>query len=219
MKTNAAILFAVLALLGAAVDFVSKECAFRNLKHSPDAECRPLDRGDCACRATQADEVAISEGFFYIGHTWNPGIVFGLGQKAGPVFLWISVLAVPAIIAIFWSLKNPHWVMTASLGLILGGTIGNMYDRVRWGAVRDFIKFILPKYGVWPLFNIADSCICVGVALLTIEMVFFEEKKAKAPEPAPAAPPPAVPAGEPVPAPAAVPPPPEPPNPDAQPGS
>jgi signal peptidase II len=190
MKTRAATLFAVLALLGAAVDWVSKELAFRNLVVNHEIACAPEARRECACNPYgRVNEVAVIKGFFYIGHTWNPGIVFGVGQGLGPVFLWISIAAVPVIIAIFWSMKNPGWVMTASLGLILGGTIGNMYDRVRWGAVRDFIKFILPVYGVWPVFNIADSCICIGVFLLTVEMILFDEKKKKdepAPAPAPA---------------------------------
>jgi signal peptidase II len=129
-------------------------------------------------------DVAIIEGFFYMGKTTNRGIVFGIAPDAGPIFKIISVLAVPAIVFIFLSVKKPRWVLTASLALILGGTLGNMYDRLRYDEVRDFIKFYYGASNPWPLFNIADSCICVGVFLLTLEMLFFDEKKAKAEDPA-----------------------------------
>jgi len=154
------ITFAALALAGAAVDLISKAVAFRHIA--------PSDR-----------DVVVIDGFFEIGRTYNPGIVFGLAPGSSRVFLWISILAVPAIIAIFASLKRPKWVMTVSLGLILGGTIGNMYDRIVDGAVRDFIKFYYAPGKPWPMFNLADSCICVGVALLSLEMLFFDEKKPK----------------------------------------
>ena len=104
-------------------------------------------------------------------------------------------MAVPIILAIFYTVRKPKWILTISLGMILAGTIGNMYDRVfavidgvRIHEVRDFIKFYYrPASGpekVWPLFNLADAFICVGVLLLTIEMMFFDEKKKRPEEPA-----------------------------------
>src|SRR5262245_17346733 len=102
--------FFALALLGAAADLVTKGLVFHHLRNN--------------------DEVQIIDGWFAFGHTYNKGIVFGIGQQASRMFLWISILAVPAIAAIFFSIRKPKWVMTASLGLILGGTIGNMTDRI-----------------------------------------------------------------------------------------
>jgi len=155
--------FIAVALAAAAVDLWTKTLAFVNI---PDGGA----------------DVRVIEGFFSFGRTTNKGIVFGLFAEAGPIFLVVSILAVPAILFIFYSVKKPRWVLTASLALILGGTLGNMYDRVVFGEVRDFIKFY---YGtrVWPLFNLADSCICVGVALLSLEMLFFDEKKKRADDP------------------------------------
>ncbi|HEU4338950.1 MAG TPA: signal peptidase II, partial [Planctomycetota bacterium] len=150
--------FVALSLVAAALDLWTKQAAFA---HIPEGGL----------------EVPVIEGFFSFGRTTNKGIVFGLFPQAGPVFLVISVLAVPAILAIFLSIKKPRWVLTAALALILGGTLGNMYDRVfNEGQVRDFIKFYSGQK-VWPLFNIADSCICIGVLLLSLEMLFFDEKK------------------------------------------
>jgi signal peptidase II len=156
--------FMAFAFAGAVLDLLTKHLAFKYLASN--------------------EEVVIIDGFFEFGKTKNYGIVFGLFPHASRVFLWVSILAVPAIVAIFASLKKPRWVMTVSLALILAGTIGNMYDRITEGAVRDFIKFYVPslkswppRMVPWPLFNIADSCICVGVALLSLEMLFFDEKK------------------------------------------
>ncbi len=157
------IAFLALALVGAALDLVSKNAVFAKL--------------------SLGQEYEVIAGFFYYGCTTNSGIVFGWFQGGGPIFLVISILAVPIIVWIYWRVKSPIWVMTASLGLILAGTLGNLYDRVSFGHVRDFLKFQFGSY-VWPLFNIADSCICVGVVLLSIEMLFFEEKKQPVPLPA-----------------------------------
>ncbi len=169
-----ALLFFALALGGAGLDLLTKHWAFA---HNP-----------------YGLEIPIIEGFFSYGKTLNPGIIFGGFTRAPALWKWISVLAVPAILAIFFSVRRPKWILTISLGMILAGTIGNMYDRLAYDAVRDFIKFYV-REKVWPLFNLADSFICVGVFLLTVEMLFFDEKKKKKDEPAPVPPPaPAAPA-------------------------
>lgn len=165
-----AALFFSIALSGAALDLLTKHLAFLHVH--------------------DWDEVSVIDGFFKVGRTTNKGVVFGKFGDAPKVWLVISVAAVPAIIAIFFSGKRPKpWIQTISLGMILAGTIGNMTDRIAFGWVRDFIKFYwrTSPYGiekVWPLFNLADAYICVGVFLLSVEMMFFEEKKAKAPAPA-----------------------------------
>lgn len=178
---HAAVFFAI-ALSGAALDLLTKHLAFHHIG--------PYD-----------PEVRVIDGFFSFGRTTNPGIIFGKGAAAKPLWLVVSVLAVPAILAIYFSVKKPKWILTIALGMILAGTIGNMYDRVftEKGEVRDFIKFYVISGGrekVWPLFNLADSFICVGVFLLSIEMLFFDEKKKKPDEPPKVQPaPPAGPAG------------------------
>lgn len=166
---HAAVFFA-LALLGAALDLLTKHLAFLYIG--------PYD-----------PEVPVLDGLFSFGRTVNEGVIFGKFAGAKTLWLVVSIAAVPAILAIFFSVKKPNWVLTISLGLILAGTIGNMYDRVTVGAVRDFIKFYYVRadgtQAVWPLFNLADSCICVGVFLLTLEMLFFDEKKKKKKDEAP----------------------------------
>jgi len=164
------LLFLAVAALGAGTDLLTKHLAFKYIAHG-------------------YEEVPIIEGFFSYGRTTNPGVVFGMGAQAKTIWKIISVAAVPVILVIFYTVRKPKWILSISLGMILGGTIGNMYDRVFTDVheVRDFIKFIywLPWTGkkVWPLFNLADAFICVGVFLLTVEMMFFDEKK-KPDEPA-----------------------------------
>jgi signal peptidase II len=161
-------LFFAIALVGAGLDLLTKSLAFHHIRF-------------------RWEEVQIIDGFLNYGRTTNPGVVFGLGSGAKSLWIVISVVAIPAILAIFYFSKKHKWIPTIALGMILAGTIGNMVDRVTMGEVRDFIKFYyrtgagLEK--VWPLFNLADSFICVGVFLLTVEMLFFEEKR-KSPRPA-----------------------------------
>ena len=74
------------------------------------------------------------------------------------------------------------WLLTISLGMVLAGTLGNLFDRLVYGAVRDFIKFYVVVDGqpkVWPLLNLADAYICVGVFLLVIETLCFDTRKAE----------------------------------------
>jgi signal peptidase II len=155
-----ALLFFGLALSGAGLDLLTKHLVFGRLE--------------------EYQEVTVLPGVLEFGRTLNRGVIFGKFSGADKLWLGVSILAVPVILWIFFSVKKPQkWILTISLGLILAGTLGNMFDRVSQGAVRDFIKFHW-KGHVWPLFNLADSFICVGVFLLSIEMLFFDEKKRSA---------------------------------------
>lgn len=98
----------------------------------------------------------------------NQGALFGLGndrKTSNIVFAVISLIAAGTIIA--WSLR-PHSItdrwLGIALGLILGGTLGNFFDRVVFGGVRDFLYWY--KFVDWPVFNIADCCLVVGAGLL-----------------------------------------------------
>ncbi|HVK14359.1 MAG TPA: signal peptidase II [Gemmataceae bacterium] len=116
----------------------------------------------------------------------NHGALFSLGGQfkadANKFFAGVSILAATAII--IWgsrkSAATDKWLCTA-LGLILGGTLGNLFDRATFGGVRDFLYF----YKIdWPVFNVADCGLVVGACLLLLQAVFG---KAKEPEAVPAA--------------------------------
>ena len=100
---------------------------------------------------------------------WNRGVSFGLFRADHEVMRWILVafsLGVTLILA-GWSLKVERPRMALALGLIMGGAIGNLIDRIRWGAVCDFID-ASALYFPW-VFNIADSAISIGVVILILD--------------------------------------------------
>ena len=134
---------------------------------------------DCPCSALQT----------WSGPTMprvNHGALFGLGQSqrgtANGFFAVVSVVAAVAIL-VWGTRRGPareRWLM-AALGLILGGTVGNLYDRLVFGGVRDFLYFYKIE---WPVFNVADCCLVVGAALLLIQAVFVSPPPEPTPEPA-----------------------------------
>ena len=110
--------------------------------------------------------------FVVVRHVRNSGAAFGIFPAAGPIFLGIAVVVVIGIVVYYYSRINtaPLWVRL-SIGLMLGGAIGNMIDRVRFGYVVDFIDV-----GWFPVFNVADSCIVIGVTMLAIYMAFIQPR-------------------------------------------
>lgn len=118
----------------------------------------------------------------------NKGALFGIGNDGdglNHVFAIISVLAAGFIV--FWasrpSVASDRFLCLA-LGLILGGTLGNFYDRIVFGGVRDFLHCYYESH-VWPDFNIADCCLVCGAGVLLVHS-FLVTEPAKQPEPAPA---------------------------------
>ncbi|MFB0533520.1 MAG: signal peptidase II [Anaerolineae bacterium] len=96
-----------------------------------------------------------------ITHVTNTGAAFGLFPAQGSLLAVIAVIVVAAIILYYRQLPVGQWWIKVSLGLQLGGALGNLLDRLRLGYVIDFIDF-----KIWPVFNLADSSIVIGVAIL-----------------------------------------------------
>ena len=112
------------------------------------------------------------EHYLTIVHIRNKGIAFGLLAEQGggtrTIFLIItSLFAIAFIFYLLSSLKDRQTYATVTLALILGGAIGNLIDRMRWGEVVDFIYVHWYQY-YWPAFNCADSAISIGLVLLII---------------------------------------------------
>lgn len=123
-------------------------------------------------------EIVVIPGFFNLVHVYNRGSAFGfLNQSDGDwpryFFIAASLLTVLIIIHMVKTAKDRSWTMLSGLGLILGGAFGNLIDRVRLGMVIDFLDFYLGTWR-WPAFNIADSGITIGAALLIIS--FYRTK-------------------------------------------
>lgn len=124
-------------------------------------------------------------GVFSLTTSFNKGALWGLGGNvpfANWLFACLSVLAGVAIVYwLFWHGAAKDRFLTAALGLIMAGTIGNCYDRLVWGKVRDWIYVELIN---WPIFNLADSMLVCGACVLMLQAVLTESTH---PEPATAA--------------------------------
>jgi len=105
-------------------------------------------------------------GPFSIHHVQNSGIAFGLFSSATAFVIVLTTVAVGWMLAFFARSGARHPVLPAALGLLIGGSVSNLFDRVRLGHVTDFLDLRF-----WPAFNLADSCIVVGVVILLVALV------------------------------------------------
>jgi signal peptidase II len=110
-------------------------------------------------------------GFFNLVLGRNTGVSFGLFGDAPPWALMALTLAIVAGL-LFWMQRADHRLTALSLGLIAGGALGNLVDRLRHGAVTDFLDFYFATFH-WPAFNLADVAIVSGVGLLLLESSFL----------------------------------------------
>ncbi len=113
------------------------------------------------------DNIKIIDGFFNLTLVHNPGAAFGLFPHHQQLFFAFSVITTIAILFVYIKYARKNSTVQVLLGLILGGAIGNLIDRMSFGYVIDFLDFYLYKYH-WPAFNVADSSICLGVGLITL---------------------------------------------------
>lgn len=116
--------------------------------------------------------------FFNLVLGWNTGISFGLFGGEGALNTWVLPLVAFAVVALvtYWLLRAQTPAIGLSLGLIIGGAIGNIIDRLRLGAVVDFLDF--HAFGFhWPAFNVADSGITVGAALMIVSSLLGDNEE------------------------------------------
>ena len=148
----------VLVALTIVVDQVSKELLLRYL----------LKAGSM---------VSVIDDFFRLVIVWNRGVSFGLlgGEQALPAWL-LSAVAIAVCIGLFiWLRRTDQLIIGWGIGLVMGGAIGNVIDRARWGAVFDFADFHVRQWH-WPAFNVADSAIVIGVGLMLIDSLFGKKE-------------------------------------------
>jgi signal peptidase II len=119
------------------------------------------------------DEVHVV-GPFSIHHVTNSGIAFGLFASATSIVILLTALAVAWMLYFFARSGSRHPVLPVALGLVIGGSVSNLLDRVRLGHVTDFLDF---RY--WPAFNLADSFIVIGVAALLLALVASDREAGK----------------------------------------
>ncbi len=118
----------------------------------------------------------VIDGFFHLTYVRNPGAAFGILSSQGsgfrqPFFLAVTLVALAVIGVILVRLPRDRRWPLVGLGLVSGGAVGNLIDRLRWGEVVDFLDVFWRQYH-WPAFNLADSAITLGVAILVLEELF-----------------------------------------------
>ena len=134
-----------------------------------------------AARIPMFTHIQIIPEFFRLTHTENTGAAFSLFAdspshwKTG-LLIGFSLIAMVIVSVLLWKQRRALTITGIALSLILGGAVGNLWDRVASGRVVDFLLLYVKQYQ-WPVFNLADSAIVLGAALLVIEILFSHPKK------------------------------------------
>ncbi len=124
------------------------------------------------------DTVAVIPGLFQIIHTRNTGIAFSMfadssNSRGNPLLVIFSAAVMLLVVNLLWTACKPaskeHWTLRSALALVLGGAVGNLFDRILFGSVTDFLDFYWSGHH-FPIFNVADSAITVGAALLLLNL-------------------------------------------------
>ncbi len=114
--------------------------------------------------------------YFRLSHSANTGIAFGLFQGGTLLFTIVAGVAVIAIAMFSLRSGEESVLLSVSLGMMLGGAIGNLWDRIVYGAVVDFLSVRVSDSLVWPTFNLADTFIVIGTGLLILYFLLEEHR-------------------------------------------
>lgn len=125
----------------------------------------------------EADVVPLFPGLNFV-MVWNRGVSFGMFDSADPraAFALCALSFVICVPLAFWLAQTQKKLLAVALALVIGGAVGNVIDRVRFGAVADFIDVYVKSWH-WPAFNVADSAIVIGAGLLMLDALFEKEEK------------------------------------------
>ena len=134
-----------------------------------------------ATRIAMYAHIQVIPGFFRLTHTENTGAAFSLFADSPAhwktaMLIGFSVGAMLVVSVLLWKQSHAVTITGVALSLILGGAVGNLWDRVASGKVVDFLLLYVKQYQ-WPVFNLADSAIVVGASLLVIEILFHKSAK------------------------------------------
>jgi signal peptidase II len=136
------------------------------------------------------ERIEIIPGFFNLTHVRNPGGAFSFFAD-GPVeqrmvfFIGTTLVAIVLLLIFFKQLEPEERLPATSLGIVLGGAVGNLIDRIAYGEVIDFLDFHLWGGYVWPTFNVGDSAIVIGVGLLIVEIFLADQGGDEVPDASP----------------------------------
>lgn len=134
-------------------------------------------------RVSFTDTFTVIPGFFDIVHSQNTGVAFGLFADATSpwrtaILVAISLAAIALVAAMLWGAPRMDRLSVTGLALVLGGAAGNVFDRIVWGRVTDFLEFYVGNLH-WPTFNVADSAIVIGSGLLLMDLLRQKRQPAR----------------------------------------
>lgn len=116
--------------------------------------------------------IPVIDNIFHITYIMNPGAAFGIMANKTGLFITVTLVLLIGVAIFYKQLRQQGALAVSALGLVVGGALGNLIDRLRYGQVVDFLDF-----RIWPIFNVADVAIVVGMALLVIVIFRMEESK------------------------------------------
>ncbi|MCS5625761.1 MAG: signal peptidase II [Candidatus Marinimicrobia bacterium] len=123
------------------------------------------------------ESIPVITDFFHITYVTNDGMAFGLNFPFGIyVFSGVSILFTGFLFWYLWTIQDHGLIIRTGIALILAGAIGNLIDRVFMGEVVDFLDFMVGDYH-WYVFNIADSCVTVGMGFVLYDSLILERKR------------------------------------------
>ena len=168
------ILFAIVAVLSLAADQATKIWARSSLPvqnfHDPAKVCVVPD--DIVSRHCNGVAVPVVDNYWDWRLSMNPGSAFGLFSSQGFARVMLSLVGIAAVVGMLWMLRKSrrdqkilHW----ALALVAGGAVGNLVDRIYYGVVTDFVLWHY-KSKEWPVFNVADVVLVIGVGLMFIDI-------------------------------------------------
>tara|TARA_B100001996_G_scaffold382661_1_gene375133 strand:+ start:2976 stop:3440 length:465 start_codon:yes stop_codon:yes gene_type:complete len=126
------------------------------------------------------ESIPIIQNFLHFTYITNDGMAFGIDFPFGyAIFSIVSVLLTFFLFFYLWSSRNQSIVIRLGLAMIIAGAVGNLIDRLFLGEVIDFLDFMIGNFH-WYVFNLADSYVTVGMALILIDSIILEKKREKA---------------------------------------
>ena len=123
------------------------------------------------------ESISVIPEFFHLTYVTNDGMAFGINFPLGIyVFSAISIIFTGFLFWYLWSIKDDEIVVRTGVALILAGAIGNLIDRILLGEVVDFLDFMIGDFH-WYVFNVADSCVTVGLGFVLYDSLILNQKK------------------------------------------
>lgn len=172
-------IFLLVGLFTLIADQASKLWARDSLPVHPTPCAIPDDVVAHKCVGTK---VTLIDGFWDWRLSFNPGSAFGLFDSAGGARVFLSIIGILAVIAMVLMVrkaKDSQPLLAVALGLVAGGAVGNLIDRIYFGVVTDFVLWHY-KTKEWPVFNVADVALVIGVVMMFFDVGKDPKKKKKA---------------------------------------